>query len=190
MAHLIIIIHSQKKSQNKMGDFRNPQPISKLNKVVAEFTRPANTTAYAAKDVISDSTTSPTYMTFSNVVRDKGASGYVVKARIMSDSTAPSTASAVFKLHLFHTAPTAINDNDPYTMLYANRDKRIGVLTFPAAATEGTGSDSCHARVSNDTIAFCVDDASNVLYGILETDTAFTPASGQKFYVELIIDQC
>ena len=173
-----------------MGDFRNPQPISKLNKVVAEFTRPSDTTAYAAKDVISDSTSSPTYMTFPNPVRTNSAGGYVVKARIMSDSTAPSTASVVFKLHLFHTAPTAINDNTAYTMLYANRNKRIVVITFPAAATEGTGSDSCHARVSNDTVAFLVDDSSNVLYGILETDTAFPPASGQRFYVELIIDQC
>jgi hypothetical protein len=171
-------------------DSNNPLPISKLKKVTAEFTRPADTIDYSANDVISNSTSSPTVMTFSAVTRGNGQCGYIVKARLMSDSLAPSTVSAVFKLHLFHTSPTAINDNAPYTMMYANRDKRIGVLTFPAAATEGSGSDACHARISTDVLAFCTDSSSNVLYGILETATVFTPASAQNFYVELLIDQC
>jgi hypothetical protein len=38
-------------------------------------------------------------------------------------------------------------------------------------------------------LAFVCASASRDLYGMLETRDAFTPASGQKFTVELTLDQ-
>jgi len=171
-------------------DVNNPFPISRYKKASVEFARPADTTAYAALDVIADSTSAPTILTFSNVARGVGGSGAIIRARIMTDSTAPSTASAVFVLHLFHAQPASlINDNSPYPMIYTNKDKRIGKLTFPAATTEGTGSTACSARISNDYLAFICEATSTNIYGILQTNTVFTPTSAQNFYIDLIIDQ-
>lgn len=157
--------------------------------VNTSVTRPANTTAYAAKDVLSDSTSAPTVLTFANVAYANGGSGLIVKARLQSNR---STDTARIRLHLYHTAPTAINDNDAFTLLWANRDKRIGYIDFPALATEGSGSDSVEAIVTPGATApglvplqFTCAAGNRTLYGILETLDAFTPASGQVFFVEL-----
>lgn len=148
----------------------------------ASFTRPADTTAYTAKDTVSNSTSVPTVLTFSNLARIAGGSGYITKARLLTNQ---STNTARFRLHLYHTAPTAINDNSPFTLLWANRAIRVGYIDFDAATTEGTGSDSASALNSVIRLAFSCTSASRTLYGALEAIDAFTPASGQEFFAEL-----
>lgn len=162
------------------------------NKVIAvEFTRPANTTEYTAKDAISNSTSSPSVLTFSGITPDVSQFGYITKVRLMTNNTTwASTNAAVFKLHLFHEPPTAINDNAPYTLLYTNRDKRIGTITFPALSTEGSGSDAANTLWTG-ALAFQSKANNNTIYGLLEADSfsgALTPTSGQSFYIEITTD--
>jgi hypothetical protein len=156
----------------------------------ATVTRPADTTAYAAKDVIS--TAVGAVIEFTGMARAVGGTGTIVKARLMTNQ---STNVASYRLHLFHTSPTAIADNAQYAMLDANKDKRIGMIDFPAAATEGTGSDAAASmRPSSDgsypppNLWYKTAGADTKLYGILETISAFTPASGQTFFIELGAD--
>ncbi len=153
--------------------------------VPVTLTRPADTTAYAAKDAVSNSTSAPDVLTFSKLARLPGGSGYIVKARLMTNQ---STNTARFRLHLYHTTPTAINDNAAHTLLWANRANRIGYIDFAACATEGTGSDAANSQ--NDTVRmpFVCASGSRAVYGLLETLDAFTPASGQIIYVELSTD--
>lgn len=171
-----------------MGSFNDSigQVGGYMGPVAATITRPADTTAYAAKDAVADSTSAPTVLTFSKIARLPGSSGYIVKARLMTNQ---STNTARFRLHLYHTAPTAINDNAAHTLLWANRANRVGYIDFPAAQTEGTGSDAANSQ--NDTVRmpFVCASASRHLYGLLETLDAFTPASGQIIYIELTADQ-
>lgn len=150
--------------------------------VSVSFTRPADTTAYAAKDAVSNSTSAPTVLTFSNLARVNAGSGYITKARVMTDQAANV---ARFRLHLYHTAPTAINDNAQHTILWANRANRIGFIDFDAMQTEGTGSDAANALNSTIRLAFVCAAASRTIYGLLETRDAFTPANGQNFLIEI-----
>lgn len=156
----------------------------------ATVTRPANTDAYAAKDVIS--TAVGAVIEFSGMARANGGTGTIVKARLMTNQ---STNTASYRLHLFHTQPTAIADNSPYAMLDANKANRVGMIDFPAAATEGTGSDAAATmRPSSDgsypppNLWYKCAANDTKLYGILETVGAFTPASGQTFFIELGAD--
>ena len=149
-----------------------------------ELTRPSDTTAYAAKDAVTNSTTAPTVLTFSNLTKRTGSEGYIVKARLLTDQ---STNTARFRLNLYKTAPTAINDNSPHTMLYTNAANRIGYIDFAAASTEGTGSTGAGALNAEIRLPFTSGSAT-AIYGMLETLDAFTPASGQKFYIELTAD--
>jgi len=193
-------------AQNADGDFVNlqlgadgglkisgdiPVPVSGATvKVGVELTRPADTTAYTAKDVVADSTSAPTVITFSNFARVNAGSGIIVRARLMTDQ---KTCTSGFRLHLFHTAPTAINDNSPYSLLYANAANRIGQIDFAAMSSEDPTNSTAAAsmRPSADgaygapNLWFQSAAASRALYGILETTSGFAPASGQKFYVEL-----
>ena len=152
----------------------------------ATLTRPSDTTAYTAKDAVSNSTSAPTVLTFADLARVNAGSGYIVKARLMTNQ---STNTARFRLHLYHTAPTAINDNAAHTLLWANRANRLGYIDFAATQTEGSGSDA--ATSQNDTVRlpFVCASGSRAVYGLLETLDAFTPASGQIIYIELTSDQ-
>lgn len=145
--------------------------------VSATFARPNDSTAYTAKDVVSDSTSTPAVMTFTSIARVVGGSGNITKARLFIDS-ATAMLGATFRLHLYHTAPTAINDNSPFTLLYANRDKRIGYIDFPATTTEGTGSDSSSSLWVDVPLPFKCAAASRDLCGNLEITAAGAAPTG------------
>lgn len=149
-----------------------------------DFVRPADVVAYGVNDAIADSTTAPTILTFTNAARTAGGSGYVVRARVMTDQSANV---AVYRLHLFRSTVAAINDNAPFTTLIANRANYLGYIEFPAASTEGTGSDAAVTQNLDTRLAFVASGTS--LFGILQTKLGFTPVSGQRFYVELGIEQ-
>jgi hypothetical protein len=154
--------------------------------VSAELTRPANTSAYTIGDVVSDSTVASTLLTFTGAARVTGGSGYITKVRL---ETNQSTNVAQMRLWLYTiNNPTVVADNVPMTLLYTNKANRIGYIDIPSCATEMAGSDSAQAQDGTIRFAFrCGADAN--LYGLLETKTAFTPTSNQKFFVELTVDQ-
>lgn len=156
-----------------------------------EFSRPTNTDAYAAKDVIANSTSAPTVLTFTNAALENGGGGYILKARALTNQ---STCVARLRLHLYRVAPTAINDNALFTLLWENRANRIGTIDFPALSTEGSGSDCAYTICTPGSTApgnvplefTCAADSKN-LFGILETLDVFTPANAQAFYIELAL---
>ena len=150
--------------------------------IAATFARPNDTTAYAAKDAVSDSTSSPTVLTFTNIARVNAGTGYITKARIVTDQ---ATNVARFRLHLFNVAPTAINDNAAHTLLWANRASRLGYVDFDGCQTEGTGSDCANTVNSTVRLHFAAAAGTRTLYGLLETRDAFTPAALQNLYIEL-----
>jgi len=156
-----------------------------LAAVSATFARPADTTAYAAKDAVSNSTSSPTVLTFTGMARVSGGGGKIRVARLLTDQ---STNTSLFRLHLFRTAPTAINDNAAYTLLWANRANRIGFIDFAALQTEGSGSDAAAGINRYADLEFVTSGSAN-LFGMLEVLGAFTPTSGQNFYIELLAEQ-
>jgi hypothetical protein len=155
-------------------------------RVATTFIRPADTNPYAVHDSVADSATAPTILTFAGMGRVNGAAGHICKAQLLTDQPANI---AQFRLHLFNVAPTAINDNAPYAALWANRASRVGTLDFPALSTEGTGSTAAFAQWVDIPLFYVCATADTALYGLLETKTVFTPASGQNFYLALTAQQ-
>ncbi len=155
--------------------------------VTATFTRPADATAYAALDAVSNSTSAPAVLTFTGAARVTGGSGYIAKAQLLTDL---KTDVKAYRLHLFNAAPTAINDNSPYLQLYANAAARVGTIDFPPLATEdptnSTAAGGQNTQTGLPLVFVCAADAN--LYGILETLSAGTPASGQSYTIKLGID--
>jgi hypothetical protein len=151
---------------------------------VATFARPADTNGYLANDVISDSTSSPTVLTFPSVVRTPGGSGYVTYSQLMTQSVSFTAAT---KLHLFSTPPTAINDNAPYATLWANRATRIGVVDLPSATSVGSSSDTAVSQNDIARLFFSTAVGTTSIFGILST-SVFTPLSAQPFHLVLRVD--
>ena len=151
----------------------------------ATFTRPADTAAYTMNDAISTSTSAPTGLVFANAVKTAAGSGNLVRATLETNS---SVCTAAFRLHLFNAPITAQVDNAAYTLLWTNASFRVGYIDFPALETEGAGSTSSLSLVTG-TLAFTCGASDTTLYALLESKTAWTPASGQQFLLKLLVEQ-
>lgn len=152
--------------------------------VAVELTRPADTDAYTEGDAVSNSTTVPAILNFANLARVASGSGKIIKARVTSDQAA---CVAQLRLWLYSKVdPFLNNDNAAHLIKYADRATLLGFIDFPALATEA-GSDVAQAQSIALNLAI-VAAANKSVYGLLETKTAFTPASAQKFHIELTAD--
>ena len=155
-----------------------------LQKVSDSYTRPADTTAYAAADAISDSTTAPTVLTFTDAARNQGKGGIIVDATINS-SAAPATTLQC-ELWLFDTEPTPTDDNSAFALTDAESLNVIAVIPF----TVGYKSDANTIYHGDRTIVpFRCATASTTLYGLLVARNAYTPASAEVLTVTLKIEQ-
>lgn len=145
------------------------------------FTRPDDTTAYAAGDVIADSTSDPTVMEFANI----GAAGGRVLLQdatfLCSDNAVPATLGAL-RVHLYDEEPAAIADNVAYNLPSADRDKYLGWFEVPTPQDLG---DTIWSQT--DYIGKVIKLAANStsLYGILETRNACTLAAELSFTIRL-----
>lgn len=159
--------------------------------VAVEVTRPADTTAYAANDVVSDSTSATTPLPFDGLIRDDGMSAYVVAARVVTNKKGITPR---IRVHLLNALPVAANiagDNLPYKALYADTGKRVAVFDLGAMSTpaDNTNSDISGAADFGLRIPLQAAAGSKRLYAVLETLDAFTPDAGQKFTLALTVDR-
>lgn len=167
--------------------------IGVTNVIEASYTRPANTTQYAAGDAVSDSASAPTALTFANAVREEGGAGLLVSATIATNSN--ETTKPDLELWLFDTAPTAINDNAAFVCSDADILNVVGVFAFATSswrqATAGTGgtmfAQGAWAANTPAPVFKCV--GGNDLYGLLVVRNAYTPISGEVFHIKLGITQ-
>lgn len=161
----------------------NPLPVGgKAITSALSFTRPADTTVYSINDSISDSTTAPTLLQFTGCANTNGGQGYITKVIIMTDQ---KTCTARFRLSLYHTAPSPINDNALKPVLYANASKLIGRIDLDPASTEDVAGSTGAFSLSTTLMPYVLAAADTKIYAILTTLDSFTPASGQQFYIEI-----
>lgn len=157
--------------------------------VAAPLTRPSNTTPYTANGTVSDSVSATTPLVLAGMARVNGGSGYITKVSLWTNQAANT---ARFKVH-FYTATTGTititADGAAYTLLWANRAYKVGSLLLPAMTTEGAGSDAARANNITDRLPFVCANGSTTLYAVLETLDAFTPTSGQLFYLSVGAEQ-
>ena len=191
-------------AESEVGSAANPTVVSTITNPVAisgvvpvstqcailtaSFARPGagDVTAYAVNDAVANSTSAPVILTFANAARANGGSGYIVKAELCTDQAA---CTAAFRLHLFTTSVTPVNDNAAYLSQWVNRAVRVGHLDFLTVSQEGTGSTSAFCLWSGAPLLYVCDAADTALYGLLETKSVFTPASGQNFSIKLGVDK-
>lgn len=153
--------------------------------VTTTKTRAVNTTAYEANDVISEKAANGTSWTFAGMGRVSGGSGYIVKARAVTDDITGQTQR--LRLYLFNATPTSELDDLATNSqpLYADLSKMIGTIDFDALDNAQAGADSSETQRDDLRLAYTCDAADTALYGILITLDAFTPIAQQKFSVTL-----
>ncbi len=128
---------------------------------------------YGAEDVLSESATVGTVWTFDPMVTSEGASGVIVKAQAIWETTALTPALTIF---LFNRTPTsAVNDNVANTaLLHADLANYVGRIDFPALADIGGDSEAIVTGSGNLPLPFSTVAGDRSLYGIVVTNDAIT----------------
>ena len=164
------------------NDTGNPVPVAdgnnsltvdgKAYRSTATITRPANTTAYTAGDVVGD-TGGSAIVTLASA----GPSGGFVLVQsvslVFSDSTVPSGMGA-FRIHLYSASPTAIADNAAFDLVSGERDAYMGFIDLPTPQDFGST-----LYTQTDYIGRLVKlaAASSSVFAEIETRGAYTPVS-------------
>lgn len=155
----------------------------------ASFTRPSNTTAYAAGDVVSVTGGTPAVQEY-ECGRINGGSGVILDAWLIDSANVATKGS--FELWLFDTEPTAVADNAAFAPTDAEMLTLVGVIPFTAAHVGLSGSGAagnCVLRADKQNIAFDCAAASKTLYGVLVVRNAYVPVSAEVFKVRLNVLQ-
>lgn len=151
------------------------------------FTRPENTTAYTAGDVIgiADSGTAANagsaIHTFTNIgpaggnIRITASFFYVYLAAVPASMTS-------FRLDLYDSSPTAILDNAAFSLVAGDRTKHLGYIDLgsPAARTA-----TLYVQATSQDLDVKLADGSTSLYGIITTNGGYTPTSAEGFRLRL-----
>ena len=137
--------------------------------VSASSTRPNDTTAYTALDVVGENPAAN--LIFNNVLSNAGGTFIITGARLRIDAAAQPSGMSSFRLHLYNAAPTAIVDNAAYNLPAADRAKYLGSILLSSLGDFG---DTLYYQEDNVNLELKLAADSTTLYGILQTVGAFT----------------
>jgi hypothetical protein len=142
------------------------------------FTRPANTDAYAAADLVANSVTAGSVVPLTFTVGDDGA--HLV--RIVLSKSDTDAANADFVVHIFGSDPTVANgDNGAISVDFADKVGEVD-LTIMEAGTDD-------AFIVQNLGATSIHLEQGTYYILLEAEAAYTPASAEVFTIKLVFDQ-
>jgi hypothetical protein len=138
-------------------------------------TRGANTTPYTGGDVVGG------VLTIAGVGPDSG-DVLLTSLRLLMNITAIPSGMSSFSLQLYgSTPPSAIADNDPWTLGSGDRSAYIGHIDNLVPQVLGTGTTSVQAQLTQ-----IVDQVRIVsggqLFAYLVTVGGFTPANNSETY--------
>lgn len=165
---------------------------NKIRFSVAAYTRPADTNAYAAGDVVADSTSAPTILTFPRAVCEVGGESLIQSATLVTSANVATKPD--LQLWLFDRTVVMDNDNAAFTPSDAEMLTLLHIIAFPTGAfvvgdagAGAAGNAVCNAQALWLPIRTAVGD--NAIYGILVARNAYVPVSAEVFTVRLgIID--
>lgn len=154
-------------------------PLSVGHTTTVSITRPNDTTAYTAGDVIGD-TNGSAILTFANMGKTGGGDIVITSVELQIDVSSIPSGMAGFNLRLYNASPTAIADNAAWDLPSGDRGKYIGKVAINVPVDEGAT-----LFVDNDNINKQIKLSSSSLYVELQTIGAFTPTASSVFSVTI-----
>ncbi len=151
------------------------------------FTRPANTTAYAANDVVgvADASVAANAGSAIHEFTDIGPDGgdvLITSADLRIDVASLPSGMTTFRLHLYDAAPTAILDNAAWDLPAGDRVAYLGYIDLSQMIDVGS---TLYVQADQVNKQFKLASGSTSLYGLLVTNGGFTPTSGAVKRVRL-----
>jgi hypothetical protein len=147
---------------------------------VVTVTRPSNTTAYTAGDVVGDTSGSAII----SLASFGPSGGYVLvqsASLVFSDSAVPSGMTS-FRLHFYSASPTAIADNAVFDLTSGERASYMGYIDLPTPQDFGS---SLYTQVDYPGRMLQLAAGSSTVYAELQTIGAYTPVSASTIAVRI-----
>lgn len=150
---------------------------------VVAITRPSNTTAYTAGDVIgvADATTPANAGSAIHTLASVGPSGgYVIIQSVelaIGNSSVPSGMSG-FRLHFYTASPTAVLDNAAFDLASGEVSAYAGFVDLTTPQDLGS---TLYTQIDYTGRLIKLANSSTSLFAELETRGAYTPASGTLY---------
>jgi hypothetical protein len=154
--------------------------VSTTFRSAVTITRPSNTTAYTAGDVVGD-TSGSAIITLNNI---GPSGGYVLiqsVSLIFSDSAVISGMGS-YRLHFYSASPTAIADNAVFDLVSGERANYLGFVDLATPVDFGS---SLYTQTDYPGRLVKLAAGSTTLYAELETKGAYTPASASTVLVNV-----
>lgn len=157
-----------------------------FRRISANFTRPADTTAYGAGDLVANSTTAASVVALSWATA--GSRPFYIP-RIRLQKSAASVTNAQFRVHLFDSAPTVATngDNSAFASVVSGVAKWLGSFDGTMAASHADGAVVHCLPTGNYRRRDFIGDPGT-LYGLIEALAAYTPASEEVFTATLVTE--
>jgi hypothetical protein len=166
---------------------------TKRKRIAATFTRPSNTTAYAAGDVVGPVTTDAVE-TLSGAGRSNGGTGRIVAAVLETNNA--TVTNGTFRVHLFNASFTPEADNAAFASLHTNRASYQGYFDFNILVADSASAGAAVAQLRNATdvdngipLDFECAAGDTALYAVIVALGAYTPASAQVFRLSVVVEQ-
>lgn len=166
-------------SENHIGQIGGTTKIVK-----GGFTRPANTTSYAANDIVSDN--------FMQVIKPSAriitGTGYITGFKLVTTKVITARFRVHFgkSINFFTTLTDNVANNQTYTDL--TNLNYLGYVDF-LALSSGANTTTSYVMDNTQRFPYASVDANIELYFVLETLDAFTPDSEQKFTLSIATEQ-
>jgi hypothetical protein len=146
------------------------------------ITRPANTTAYTAGDVVGD-VTSGGVIRFPGFGPGTGREVLITSASLEVDVTAVPAGMTSFRLHLYRvTAPSAFADNAEWNLPSGDRADYLGYIDLGSPAVMGITNKTLFVQTDQINKHLRTGAGEDAIYGYLVSAGGFTPAANSEVY--------
>lgn len=148
------------------------------------FTRPSNTTAYDALDVIgaadANTPSNPgsailafTGFTLGNIAPN-GSQIYITDVMLEVDVAAVPSGMGAFRVHFYNASPTAVLDGATFNLVAADRTKYLGYVNLTTPVDLGDTLWSENVGLNKKLLLAA---GSSDLYAVIQTINGYTPTS-------------
>lgn len=166
--------------------------MARTSMIMDSFTRPANTTAYAAADLVANDTTAGNVVPLSfSIPTGHGLSLELRSFRVQKSGT--TITNADFDLYIYGSEPTpSVGDNGAFvaTNVVAsdNASGFLGVLSGNQMLGFSDGGKQSSVQPVTTVVRHRLTPTAKTLYAFLVSTGAYTPASAEVFTVELEVE--
>lgn len=158
-----------------------------FKRLKCEVTRPANTTAYHALDAVGAAVTTATTNALPLAGRINGGTGSILRVAIKTNNL--SWTNPISMVIYDGDGPTTfIGDHAAFDPKYADAADVVATIAFPGFTKDATGAAGSYYKSVVEALNIpyeCGSATSSLYFQLFLPSGTPTPASGQKFYINM-----